>query len=217
MVTTASLVAFHLKIALFLIECLKFGVSYDYAEVYDDLRDTYVNADSSRLPGSNELRDSPAEELRQGDSASPLTGRLTMTMQQRAKIEASNRRLKHKYVRHFHKSHSFFTRLMQPISLFMLALTQVIFLLGHGSVVFVVALGLVLLGFLVEARQHRDGTLEGEQGWNHYRIISQVLLCIEVLYVAVQFVINVFPPGEDYEKLRQEDELTVLLGIGTEQ
>jgi len=50
MATTPSYVTFGLKIALFLLECLKFKYSYDMGPVYKKLKDTYMEAESSQLP-----------------------------------------------------------------------------------------------------------------------------------------------------------------------
>jgi hypothetical protein len=55
MSTTSSLAAFYLKIALFVIEAFKYAFSFDYSPVYDELRDSYVNADSSKLPGASQV------------------------------------------------------------------------------------------------------------------------------------------------------------------
>lgn len=53
MSTSSSVAAFYLKIALFIAEAFKYPFSFDYSEVYDNLRETYVNADSSKLPGAS--------------------------------------------------------------------------------------------------------------------------------------------------------------------
>lgn len=58
-------------------------------------------------------------------------------------------------MRHFHKSHSFVTELLQPISLLSLSIAQVVFFLSHGSMFFFPALALALLGFLVDARRSK--------------------------------------------------------------
>lgn len=49
--------AFYLKVILFILESFKYGLSYDFGPVYDELRESYVNADSQRLPGSRKLDD----------------------------------------------------------------------------------------------------------------------------------------------------------------
>lgn len=52
MATMPSIVTFVLKLVLLIIECLKYKYSYDMAEVYDELKNTYRNAKNEEFPQS---------------------------------------------------------------------------------------------------------------------------------------------------------------------
>ena len=55
MMSGASSAAFALKITLFMVECFKWTYTYDFAPIYDQIKEKYVNADSSKLPGAKKL------------------------------------------------------------------------------------------------------------------------------------------------------------------
>ena len=65
MATVPSIVTFALKIVLLLIECLKYKYSYDMAEAYDDLKNTYRNAKNEEFPQSMRApaKSGPASEF----------------------------------------------------------------------------------------------------------------------------------------------------------
>jgi len=52
MATSPSYVTFGLKIGLFVFECIKFKFSYDMGPVYKNLKDTFIEAESTSLPES---------------------------------------------------------------------------------------------------------------------------------------------------------------------
>ena len=52
MATTPSYITFGFKLALFVIEAMKYKYSYDMAPEYDYLRTSYTNADSKDYPQS---------------------------------------------------------------------------------------------------------------------------------------------------------------------
>jgi len=56
MATSPSYVTFGMKIVLFIIECSHYKYSYNMGVVYDMLKDTYLNADSSAFPNSKQTK-----------------------------------------------------------------------------------------------------------------------------------------------------------------
>ena len=97
---------------------------------------------------------------------------------------------------------------MQPISLFATCLTQMIFVLCHPSVLFLVLLGFVMAGFFI--------TLADNQGRDSFTFKMKIILCIEALYVVLQYTINIFAI-DGLQEVQQKEELTILLGMGTQQ
>jgi hypothetical protein len=116
--------------------------------------------------------------------------------------------LKLQYVRIFKKSQSFVHKIMQPISLFATCLTQMIFVLCHPSVLFLVLLGFVMAGFFI--------TLADNQGRDSFTFKMKIILCLEALYVVLQYNINIFAI-DGLQEVQQKEELTILLGMGTQQ
>lgn len=90
----------------------------------------------------------------------------------------------------------------------MLCLTQLIFLLCHPSVMFLVLLGIVMAGFFVELKE--------SQAQQSFTFKAKIILCVESLYVLCQYVFNIYEIGGLREAQRKE-ELPILLGLGTEQ
>lgn len=240
MTTRPSLVAFGLKIALFVFECTKYKFSYDMGPDYKKLKDAYVDAESSAFPSSKPLppgglalrevggdrgqvpqalqgeNRAATEEQKAEDRAeeqhSDSSSFLVRVTQQNA-LEAQrralyNQRLKLQYVKIFRKSTSFVHKIMKPISLFMLCLIQLMFILAHPSVLFVVLLGLSLSGFFV--------SLKDFQEQHSFFLRAQALICIEGLYVVVQYLINVIKVEAIADFQKREDSL-ILLGVGSEQ
>lgn len=100
---------------------------------------------------SGDPKEEPAESPEEQKSGLPTQ---QSRLNQQAKMrEKYNKNLKLQYVRIFRKSKSFVHKILQPISLFMLCLTQLIFLLCHPSVMFLVLLGIVMTGFFVELKE----------------------------------------------------------------
>jgi hypothetical protein len=97
---------------------------------------------------------------------------------------------------------------MQPISLFATCLTQMIFVLCHPSVLFLVLLGFVMAGFFI--------TLADNQGRDSFTFKMKIILCLEALYVVLQYNINIFAI-DGLQEVQQKEELTILLGMGTQQ
>jgi hypothetical protein len=177
MATTPSFVTFGLKIALFIFECVKYKYSYDMGPTYKKLKDAYMDAESSALP-SSKLMSGGAEpgegqpddhalaavspkhgqtKIRFDGNELPGTNQITrqhtLDFQRRQKY---NKRLKLQYIKIFKKSTSFVHKIIKPIALFMVCLLQLIFILAHPSVLFVVLLGLSLTGFFVELKEHSE-------------------------------------------------------------
>jgi hypothetical protein len=119
-----------------------------------------------------------------------------------------NKRLKLQYIKIFRKSTSFVHKIVKPISLFMLCLLQLIFILAHPSVLFVVLLGLCLSGFFVDLVDH--------QAQYSFYLRAQILLCVECMYVVLQYLVNVIKIDAVSELQHREDTL-ILFGLGTEQ
>jgi hypothetical protein len=105
----------------------------------------------------------------------------TLDFQRRQKY---NKRLKLQYIKIFKKSTSFVHKIVKPIALFMVALLQLIFILAHPSVLFVVLLGLSLTGFFVELKEHAEQY--------SFFLRAKIILGIEVTYVCAQYLLNVF-------------------------
>jgi hypothetical protein len=164
MATVPSIVTFIFKIVLLLIECLKYKYSYDMAEAYDDLKNTYRNAKNEEFPQSmrgpakpgqigefgasqiqgpnfqsitnkqHEKKEEDPEQKMEKDTNKERDGtNLNRFNQQGSKDflrrQRYNKLLKLQYIKIFRKSQSFVHRILQPISLFMLSLFQMVFIL----------------------------------------------------------------------------------------
>ena len=97
---------------------------------------------------------------------------------------------------------------MQPISVFMVSLAQLIFILAHPSFLFIVMLGLALSGFFVSLREQAEK--------DSFFIRAQVILCIECTYITILYIINVFRLELKDDSKHKQDVL-ILLGLGSEQ
>lgn len=86
-----------------------------------------------------------------------------------------NKLLKLQYIRIFRKSSSFVHKILQPISLFMLCVIQLIFVLSHPSVLFIVLFALVISGFFVQLKDH--------DAQSSFFLRAKITLCIEAAYV----------------------------------
>jgi hypothetical protein len=84
--------------------------------------------------------------------------------------------LKLQYIKIFKKSTSFVHKIVKPISLFKVCLIQLLFLLAHPSVLFIVLLALSLTGFFVELKEHSDQY--------SFFLRAKIILSIECLYVS---------------------------------
>ena len=62
-------------------------------------------------------------------------------------------------------------------------------------------------GFFIE--------LKDQEGWKGYAFRSKIVLCIETVYVIVQYVLNIFK-FESVLVASRKEELTIVLGLGTE-
>lgn len=232
MATTPSYVTFGFKMALLILECIKYKYSYDMGSTYDKLKSTFLNAESSALTQSkgllsknthqfqeqadrkNEARAlaEPAANEGEEQKFSEEEGLLMRRNQQNSadfqRRQRYNKLLKLQYIRIFKKSSSFVHRILQPISLFMLSLAQLIFILNHPSILFIVLLGLSVTGFFVE--------LKDQQATQSFFTRSKIVLCIELLYVFTQYFLNIFR-FENMAEIEKKEELGILLGLGTEQ
>jgi ABC-type enterochelin transport system permease subunit len=125
-----------------------------------------------------------------------------------ARMQKYNKLLKLSYVRTFRKSWSFVVKLLQPLSLFFLSVFQLIFCLEHESVLFLILLCCIMSGFFVE--------LKDLNGQNAYALLCKVILCIECLYVLVQYALNIYKV-EGLLEAEKREELNIVLGIGNYQ
>ena len=154
MITTPSYVTFGLKIALFILENLKYKFSYDMGPVFKKLKDAYMEAESTALPESkmiSTLQKNGQEEAKL-DNGIPRPLPVSAESLLRQKY---NQRLKFQYIKIFKKSSSFVHKILQPISLFMVCLVQLIFVLGHPSILFIVLFGLSVTGFFVSLKEQQ--------------------------------------------------------------
>lgn len=97
---------------------------------------------------------------------------------------------------------------MKPISLFLLCVFQLLFILGHPSILFIVLLSLGLTGFFV--------SLKNQQEHYSFFLRAQIMICFQSVYVVIQYFINVIRIEVIAEFQKREDSL-ILLGIGTER
>lgn len=192
MATTGSYVTFGLKMALLVIACMQYKHSYDMANEFDSLKKKYMHAESHEFPSSFNVQNQVGKSMN-GDHA---------------RMQKYNKLLKLSYVRTFRKSWSFVVKVLQPISLFFLSVFQLIFCLEHESVLFLILLCCILSGFFVELRD-----LNGQ---NAYALLCKVILCIESLYVLVQYALNIYKV-EGLLEAEKREELGIVLGIGNYQ
>ena len=73
---------------------------------------------------------------------------------------------------------------MQPIAVFMTCLTQLLIILGHPSILFIILLGLAVTGFFVSIRD--------SAGRTSFFMRAKIILGIETVYVICQYAFNVF-------------------------
>lgn len=99
-------------------------------------------------------------------------------------------------------------KILQPISLFMLSLFQLIFCLEHESVLFLIVLCVVMYGFFIELRD------TGAQGT--YGLLCKIILCLECLYVMTQYALNIYKI-DGLQEAERKEELSIVLGIGNYQ
>lgn len=239
MATVPSIVTFVLKITLLLIECLKYKYSYDMAEEYDSLKNTYRNAKNEEFPQSmrapaksgqlnefgatqlqglnfqsiaNKQSDKREEDQDKDTNKEKDVANINRFNQQGSKDfqrrQRYNKLLKLQYIKIFRKSQSFVHRILQPISLFMLSLFQMLFILQHPSVIFIILLALVMIGFFI--------SLDDVAAWRSYTTRGKIIFGIEVVYVAVQYILNIYR-FEGVSEVQRKEELTIVAGIGSEQ
>lgn len=99
-------------------------------------------------------------------------------------------------------------KILQPISLFMLCVIQLIFVLSHPSVLFIVLFALVISGFFVVLKDH--------DSQSSFFLRAKIILCIEAAYVLAEYVISSFQL-ETHIEYEHKEEWTILLGLGSEQ
>ena len=116
--------------------------------------------------------------------------------------------MKFQYVKIFKKSSSFVHKILQPIAVFMTCLTQLLFTLGHPSILFVILLGLAITGFFV--------SLKDTAGRSSFFSRAKIILCIETVYVICQYCFNIFRVEIDTD-FQHKEEFLILTGLGTEQ
>lgn len=251
MATVPSIVTFAFKIVLLLIECLKYKYSYDMAEAYDDLKNTYRNAKNEEFPQSMRApaksgpisefgaaqiqglslqastikqQDQAEEEAEQKKDKEPRTERDATSLsrfnqqfnpqfnQQASKDfqrrQRYNKLLKLQYIKIFRKSQSFPHRILQPISLFVLSLFQLVFLLQHPSVIFIILLVLIVIGFFIR--------LDDVSAWRSHATRGKVIYGIELVYVVVQYILNIYR-FDGVSEVQRKEELTIVAGVGSEQ
>ena len=99
-------------------------------------------------------------------------------------------------------------KILQPISLFMLCVIQLIFVLSHPSILFIVLLALVVSGFFVDLKDH--------EAQSSFFLRAKIILCIEAAYVLAEYLISSFKI-ETLIEYEHKEEWTILLGVGSEQ
>ena len=82
------------------------------------------------------------------------------------------------------------------------------FLVCHTSVLFIGLLILSLTGFFIDMKDYA--------GQSSFVWKAKVILCVETLYVAFQYYINIYRI-DGLQELQKKEELTILVGIGTQQ
>jgi hypothetical protein len=65
---------------------------------------------------------------------------------------------------------------------------------------------IAFVGFFVEMDSNTDG-------WKFYRWASQLILCVEIIYVVAQFIVNVF----ELTYLTDSNNMVMYTGLGSEK
>ena len=67
---------------------------------------------------------------------------------------------------------------------------------------------MIMSGFFVDLKDYQTQT--------SFTLKAKIVLCIECLYVFAQYLLNIYK-FDSIQEIQRKEELTILLGIGTQQ
>jgi hypothetical protein len=75
-------------------------------------------------------------------------------------------------------------------------------------VIFIILLALVMIGFFI--------SLDDVAAWRSYTTRGKIIFGIELVYVVVQYILNIYR-FDGVSEVQRKEELTIVAGVGSEQ